>query len=229
MPRSTQVMKFTRKRKSKFDSAVKRKQARIDRTSGEKFTLAKAIKSSGGRNTVIVERSFFAGTMGESDTTTASFVFKLSDLPNYTDFTNLYDQYRFVGVKATIINPCIETRVYNSATGLESTRVPGTLISAVDLNDASAATVNQVLEHESAVIHGCGMKMTRELIPALAQAAYQGAFTGYTARQNQWVDANSPSVEHYGLKLGVRNSGLGDSNATFEIFLTYILEFKLPY
>lgn len=229
MPRSTQVMKFTRKRKAKY-SPYARKQARIDKTAGEKFSLARAVKSSGSKNTVLLERSYYYGDLSTTNNSTAAINFTLDSLPNYTELTALYDQYRIVGVKANIINtvPC-NVAVYNAGTGLKEYLVPPTLISAVDLDDASATTTNAILEMESCIIHGGGRKHTRELVPACAEALYQGAFTGYGSRRNAWIDSSSPSVQHYGLKLGVKNvSSLTAFPGAFQIFITLIVEFKMP-
>lgn len=231
MPRSTQVYKFSSKRKSKYAQSVARKQAKIDRTAGEKFSLRKAIKSSGNKTTTILERSQYYGTLSQTDGTTASMFFRLSDIPNYTDFTSLYDQYRIVGIKVTLVNCApVNTNAFNVTTGLFNPYTEGALISAVDLDDAGAATVNQILEHDSCIIHGNGRKFTREFIPAVAQATYQSAgFTGYGSKQNMWIDTNSPAVEHYGLKIGVRNPGSALSSSVYQLFVTYVLEFKLPY
>lgn len=222
-------MKFSRKRKSKFAQAVKRKQAKIDRTAGEKFSLTRAYKSSGNRSTVLIERSVYAGTLTQTDGTTVAQIFKLSDLPNYTDFTNLYDQYRIVGIKVQVVNnmPANAT-VWNSTLGTPASYFPGTVVTCIDLDDGNTPTVNEVLEHESALVHGNGRKYSREFIPAIAQSAYQGAFTGYTSRQNQWIDSNSPGVEHYGFKLGVKNAGTPPTGAFLQLFYTYIIEFRMP-
>lgn len=221
-------MKFTKKRKSKYTQAVKRKQARIDRTAGEKFNLTRALKSSGNRSTTIVERSLRVGTLSHNNALAALY-FKLSDLPSYTDFS-LYDQYRIIGVKVTFINTCPNNLAWwNGSTAIVN--APATLITAVDQDDATVpANLETILQHESCIIHGNGRKTTREFVPSIAASAYQGTFTGYSSRQNQWVDILSPDVQHYGLKFGssIPGSITTASSWNYEVYATYIVELRMP-
>lgn len=229
MARSTQVTKMTRKRKAKYQPYA-RKQARIDKLGGEKFSLSRGMKVSGVKDTTIIERSSYYGTISQTDGTVGAIEFELTNLPNYTDFINLYEQYRIIGVKVTFVNNAPTGSTYfNTLTNLEVQRQPGTLITCIDLDDIGTPTVSKVLEHESAIIHGNAAKTTRELVPAIATSAYQGAFTGYASRQNQWLLTSSPSVQQFGLKYAVVNNTTASSNQVWQVFLTYIVEFKLPY
>jgi hypothetical protein len=72
----------------------------------------------------------------------------------------------------------------------------------VDYDDASALTsAAQARSFESCIIVPPGKECTRQFKPRIAMAAYSGTFTSFANVADQWIDSNSNSVAHYGVKL----------------------------
>lgn len=160
-----------------------------------------------------------------------AFSFQLSDLPNYTQLTQLYDQYRILAVKAEFIPRTPPIQYYNG-TASQSGSAP-VLYTAIDLDDTISPTSGSLLSHESVKCHGAFTPMScnkyvRWLRPACAVELYQtGGFGGYGARTNQWIDTTSSSVQHYGLKWWVATAATTPAYY-YDIVFTYYMEFKLP-
>lgn len=161
-------------------------------------------------------------TAGLTDTGVGR-TFKLSNLPNTTEFTNLFDQFRIVMVEAEYV---FSTHILAS-----QARYPR-ITFAVDYSDASnPATESEVLQYQNAESFQFGqVKHTfkRVLKPLAALAAYQGTFTAYgTASSTQWFDTNNSSVEYYGTKEWINNYNTTlATGAVINVYHRYHLEFK---
>lgn len=156
--------------------------------------------------------------------------FQLSDLPGYTQFTTLYDQYRFRAVKAEFIPLNMPVTYWNGTTVVVPTNP--ILYTCIDLDDAAIPGTNQVVEeHESVKCHGAltpatTAKYVRWISPAAAPEMYQtGGFGGYASKQYQWLDTASSSIQHYGLKWWVY-APTNTPAYKYNVTLTYYLEFK---
>lgn len=150
-------------------------------------------------------------------------LFKLNSLPNVTEFTNLFDQYRIVMVEAEYV---FSTHILSS-----QARYPR-IAFAVDYSDAGNPTSeSDVLQYQNAEAFQFGqVKHTfkRVFKPRAALAAYQGAFTGYgTASPNQWFDTNNAGIEYYGTKEWINNyNTVLATGAVINVYHRYHLEFK---
>lgn len=180
------------------------------------LTLRKAPASS---STLRTKRSAFftnisTSLAGETDT---GYTFQLSDLSNYTEFTALFDQYRFRNVTVHF-TPDLR----NAQIG--STCADASVYTAIDRDSGQAVTLNEIVQY-SDVKKNDGLSPFKVLVrnPKYAVAAYSGAFTSY-AQASGWVDCSSPSVQHYGLHV-VCPTAVGNSQ-TYRIFVTYDLEFR---
>jgi hypothetical protein len=104
------------------------------------------------------------------------------------------------------------------------------LTTCIDTDDANPPVGEQnVLAHESAVCHGPLVKTyKRSWVPALAMSVYQtGGFGGYASRTQQWVDAASPNVQHYGIKASVtRGSTAPSGTVTMAQYAHVLVEFR---
>lgn len=130
------------------------------------------------------------GTITTSTTASISsgFQFRLSDLPQASVFTSSFDRYRFLDAQLQF-NPTVAAPTSG-----------GPLITAIDYNDASAPSV-EIQQRETAMTTPIGQYFERTLKPRQAVAMYGGStFTSYANVYGMWIDANSPSTPHYGLK-----------------------------
>lgn len=146
-----------------------------------------------------------------------SFYFKLSDIAQYTDYSNLYDQYRLVAVDITF------TPKNNTFQNVLQDQ--GRLFTVMDFDDASALTgANNARGYNNCVITAPWEKCNRRLVPRAALAAYAGAFTSYAQTKNHWFDMSSPAIQHYGVKCWVDPSTT--IVAQWNVESIYYLEFK---
>jgi hypothetical protein len=121
--------------------------------------------------------------------TYASTYFRLSDCFNYAPYTALFDQYKMLEVEVWLNPTAITTGVY------------GDFYTAVDLDDTTTPTsVNNVAQKPGALITAGQAGHYHRWTPHMAVAAYSGTFVSYLNADACWIDAASPSVQHYGLK-----------------------------
>lgn len=152
--------------------------------------------------------------------------FKLSVLPNASEFTTLFDAYRIDKVKLTFI--------YSSNDAVQGTSATNSLpmIGVVkDYDDATALTsVGDYEQYETYKLKRIDKPFSVVLRPRIAMSAYQGAFTGYINTSAKWIDANSPDVQHYGLKWFIwkpNPQSTGAKLGQLHIMVKYYLSFKL--
>lgn len=188
------------------------------------------------------------GTLGASNTTTfvagkygigapgtdACFAlyFKLSDIHNYLEYTNLFDQYRLDMLEVFLYpNGPTGTGVYSTST--QSSQSPGTVVAhIVDYDDANPPTnMNTLTEYGACKITNINDSTSRPIVrkwkPHLAVATYQGAFTAYKNEPAGWIDSAYPDVQHFGMKFGFASPiSLNQATHQFSIFVKYHLSFK---
>lgn len=160
---------------------------------------------------------------GVPTNTFGAVVFKLSDLPNYQEFTELYDLYKINKVKYTII-PKI-----NSATLNGSVQMP-IIHSVIDSNDNTAfTTLAQMMENEDVKTTRGVVPHSRYFTPKCQTKLYESLGTdGYaTMRRNPFINTEDPSVPHYALKWAIENpiSG-GDAYWYADIRIKFYLSFR---
>jgi hypothetical protein len=121
-------------------------------------------------------------------------------IPDYTSCQNLYDRYK--------INRVVWRIKANTAQPVPAASPSiSYLFACVDFDDGSApSSVSIVGNYENCVLASVSEDLLIEYRPKIAIAAYSGAFTSYASNSNQWIDMGSPSVQHYGLKIGVSQS-----------------------
>lgn len=126
---------------------------------------------------------------------------KLSDLPNYTEFTALFDMYKIHLVKTTVI---FDKNSASVSTASATNFIPN-LIWVIDRDDATAlGSLTEYEQYDDFKIRRLDKPVKIFWRPKVASAVYSGgAFTGYSSVGQRWIDCASPSTEHYGLKTGV--------------------------
>lgn len=123
----------------------------------------------------------------------------LASLPNYTEFTALFDAYRITGVKTTVTF----NSNFASVGAANLTHYIPNILMVQDNDDATALTaVTQYQEYDKFRLRRIDKPFSIFQRPRIAQSAYGGGvFTSYIqTKGNPWVDCNSASVEYYGLK-----------------------------
>jgi len=144
-----------------------------------------------------IESSAFDVVCDGINPTLSGFIFQLSQLPNSTDFTNLFDMYRITKIKIDWVPEYTEL---TDAAPL-SNAVNVRFNSVIDLTDNLApASVNEVLQFQQLVSTG---------ITKPHQRTWQPTFLmGGLVPCSCWLPTSSPGERHFGLKLGIPPTGV---------------------
>jgi hypothetical protein len=150
------------------------------------------------------------------------YAFVLSNVPGYTEYTALFDQYKIEMVRV-IWRP----RWNFSAIGSIATDVNPLFISVIDYDDASTLTIAQSLEYQSYKETRFDQDHVRCIKPRIALGAYSGTFTSFANVPAPWIDCASPSVQHYGIKFVVSGGALGQTALmTYSAEVEYFVKFR---
>lgn len=155
--------------------------------------------------------------------------FTLSQVPSYTDFTTLYDQYRINGIKWTLI-PRGNTAEITAASGA-STVFQGQstgVFSAIDYDDNTAPTsINQLCEYQNMKMTRATQLHSRYLKPRVNTTGITNIGTGVTGpmmNTRGWLDCDFINVPHFGLKLALQQAV--NYNLTYDVKIDFYLAFK---
>jgi hypothetical protein len=122
-----------------------------------------------------------------------AYAFNLSSLPSYTEFTALFDQYRFKRVD-------ISFWPLQSVATSTANAIP-TIATVIDYDDnALLANLPNAMQYSNCVLHNPYKPFTVSFRPHLPIAAFDGTFNAFANTQDQWIDSGSPNALHYGLK-----------------------------
>ena len=145
--------------------------------------------------------------------------FALSDLPSYTEFTSLFDAYRFKKIEL-FITPLITQTVPANTLG------KNLVYSALDFDSASNRTVAQIEQYDSCERHSLFQPFKRVFCPRATMSVNpQAAYTQYSAilPDGVWIDCAFPGVPHYGFLMTAPQQA-GNAQ-TFNVTARYELEF----
>jgi hypothetical protein len=164
------------------------------------------------------QRSIDLGIITPSVTveTFTSYTFTLNALPDSTEFTALFDQYRIMQVRMEFTPLFTDT---------SATVAYPPIYSAIDYDDANSVTGAQINEYDSVMFVPTGTYFERCFNPRIAVAAYSGAFTSFgQPPAGFWIDCASPSVVHYGLKTVMPVAGA--ANQVWSVRAHLLLQFR---
>lgn len=147
--------------------------------------------------------------------------FTLADLPNYTEFTSLFESYRIYKIVARWI-PLNGESGWNGSSSSANLNA-GLLVSAVDYNDATVETAAQLQEKRMSEIWNAYKEHYVTIYPRVAVPVYAGVTTfGYGDSQRLWLSTNNAAIEHYGHKLSA--AAMPASTNLGRIQYTYYIE-----
>jgi len=145
------------------------------------------------------------------------FVFKLSDLLDYTDFTNLFNQYKLTGVKVQFLF----SNTQSSATQSLSTTVPSTYtnsqlilwIAPNPVGDSTTIGPTQMLKISShkkrlCLNGGKPINMYKKLTQ-LNEVHGGGGNTDFAMIRPRWVGTYEPHTLHYGQNVCIEKADQG--------------------
>lgn len=155
----------------------------------------------------------------------------LNTVPNYTEFTALFDYYRIKGVHIKVI---YTNNVANTtgAVGTASAIALPTMQAMFDNDDGNApVTEGELLQRPGVKLLTMGTNgpLNFYVKPNIATNCLTDAGNQPAAlAADSWLDANYPGVYHYGFKhwLTAWTAAPALQQGYFQFFFTYDLEFK---
>ena len=121
--------------------------------------------------------------------------FTISQITDVSSFTALFDQYRI-----DLIEVLMEPQVTEVTTAAADV---GEYISVVDIDDSNVPTsYGDLCSYSTAQQSRGSMSHYHRFVPGVAVAVYSGAFTSFASTTSMWLDCGSPTIQHYGIKLG---------------------------
>lgn len=152
----------------------------------------------------------------------SAYSFSLSQLPSFTEFTNLYDQYKITGAKMSFVPGATEA-LYSPLSGVASQHGYNRFHSVIDYDDSTPPiSEDQMLQYQSVKTTNGLRTHTRYLKPKVLREVYRSALTtGYNPTASQWIDTVQNDVPHYGLKVWC-DAPFSSTNAsiTYTVYLT---------
>jgi len=147
-----------------------------------------------------------------------SFVFKLSDIPSASEFTNLYDHYKINLVKWTIIPRGNTSDVTTAGNSMG-------VFTAIDYDSNTTPTsLDDLLEYQN-------MRMTRStqqhkrVFRPLARDGIIGSASALVSGQYRgWIDCTADTVPHYAIKYWFQ--ALPTGTQQYDLKVDYYLAFK---
>jgi len=108
-----------------------------------------------------------------------------------------WDQYKILAIRQTVVPDQNAVGLFTNST----TSFPP-LYWVLDYDDSSnLGSVAAAEAYSNCVVLGAGESAERTFRPRIAVGAYTGSvFTGFVNMQDQWIDAASNTVLHYGSK-----------------------------
>jgi len=148
------------------------------------------------------------------------FEFRLDQVPNYTELTALYDQYKINAIKVHFL-PEMTQNV--SLAQLNNPVAYSRIFTALDYNDASApTTIDQLREYQSCKYTSILKQHKRYFKPRIVDSS-----SVYNPGR-PWLSCdNGASVPHFGLKVGIEPTGAtGATEMLFFMEVKFYMSFK---
>lgn len=167
-----------------------------------------------------------------------SVYFQLSTLPDVSDYGNLFDRYKILGVAIRIIP--VATNVATEGSVLPgSFQTPLILHTIQDFDDAqrptnSEAGVNEMRQYPN---YKClniyamqGKPYSCYIRPKVAKSVYAGMTTAYQSSYFPWIDMANQNAQGYGFKFIIETVTKNNTQCVqaFKIEASYYLKFRNP-
>lgn len=175
-------------------------------------------------------RMFEWGTIPVNVDSNTPITLRMNMLPNFSDFTSLYDQYKIKKIVFRIERPFTSNALDGGTSGNTSTT--NKFIRCVHDYDGGANLVQeyQYLEYQNVKSYpACGTGPIRiTLYPKLQNAVFRNdSFNTYanTTINPQWIDVANTDVNHFGIRLWTPQLAVGNTQS-YRVFASVILQCK---
>lgn len=144
--------------------------------------------------------------------------FSLNDVPNYTEFTALYDMYKINCVKITFLPQMTQSVSIGSVNNpIANARV----FTAIDYNDGGQPTsIDELREYQSA-------KYTTVLRPHKRVIFKPKILDTSSYSLSPWMSTAAPTTNYYGLKYAIEPMASSTTTSmAFQVECKYYMSFK---
>lgn len=156
-------------------------------------------------------------------TTFGSDTFELADIPQFANYTALYEEYRIDKVVYT----------FNSLTNMANPQIGaayatlGMIHTVVDDTDAAVPTSIQNMMNDSAYK---GSRSSRNHSRVIRPKFLNSIAGGATQPKAGWLLTDNPNASHYALKYALEGGSSSVASTSFfvEPIVTYYISFKNP-
>ena len=161
-------------------------------------------------------------TIDNGTDTTTSFEWKLNDLPDYTEFTNLFDSYRINAIKLEI-----KPR-FNNVDATAPGMVP--IYTVIDHNDNTYLTSTaDALQYETCKVHKMTQGVKRYLkVNALGSSQTTGGAAIGEQLWRKWFSTSQADILHYGVKLWAPATSF-EEGIVYDVITTYYFQCKAVF
>jgi len=146
-----------------------------------------------------------------------SFQYTLDQIPDYTQFTSVFDQYRFNSV---------DVRVLPITTAIPPAAAVSTSVIwvAVDYDDsATPASVSSVQNYSNVSFATPGRSITFSLRPKFLTTIQTNGGTSVNAGMGAgWINCSQPSIPHFGVKVAVTQCASTNVNVWYMVFRYHV-------
>lgn len=151
-----------------------------------------------------------------------AYAFNLNQLPNVSEFTNLFDQYKITGAKLSFV-PGASESLYSPISGTSTANGFARFHSVIDYDDTTTPpSEDAMLQYGSLKTTGPMQTHVRYIKPKILHEIYRSAIaTGYAPRAADWIDVGTPDVPHYGIKVWCNAPTSGtNTQISYTVYLT---------
>lgn len=147
-----------------------------------------------------------------------SFLFKLQDIPNYSEMQAVFDSFRINAVRLTFIPAS------NITTG-SNADFSNRIVTAIDYNSSTVPTsVNQLRDYESCKVSPNNVLHTVYFKPKLNPLGT----TGNLAGPQPWVATTNATAQYFAVLYAMEHPAYASSSDLYRVEAKYYLEFKDP-
>jgi hypothetical protein len=137
--------------------------------------------------------------------------------------TGFFDQYRIMAIRFTV---AAQNNAIGLVTNSTTTLVPMYIV--IDYDDSSSlGSIGAAEAYINCLVLHPGESCERIFKPRMALGAYTGSFVGFANVADQWIDAASTSVQHYGIKTFVPGVAAAQTLLqSWDVHIEYFVELR---
>lgn len=156
-------------------------------------------------------------TIANNVDTLQAYNFSLQDVPDFDEFTALYDCYKINAIKIMFIPQQTQSV---SIGNINNPNASSRFFSAIDYNDDSPVTIQEIRQYQS-----CKMTPILRTHKRYFKPRIQDRGATYTPGR-PWINTSSPDQNYFGLKVAVEPM---DSTNTLEMKYTVEVKFYMSF